>query len=246
MAALPAPIILVENHDDDVDPEALATDRLTGVGDRLASMGDRLASVGDRLSGAVPALAAQYRASSSDRAASSSGFMRLTEEDSQPEELVTIAMQVELADKGSESEDDLSDLDEEDVPQWCRGCCRRCRHSRVCSMTLYIWIGIFVLACFVALVIVGVLVVDPYRRAQRFKDTSCVAVATVYRSDEKKCSCGKGCTSGYSCLVVKVVFTEQPRSHVPETVVYENEAALRGQVGLRFTTFYRRTSASVE
>ena len=228
MAALPTPIIMVEQHEEDGDGDSSqVTDRLTS---HHQSFSDRIASVGDRLSGA----AAQYRASSSDRASSSSGFMRLTEEDSQPEELVTIAMQVELADKGSESEEDLSDFEEEDVPQWCRGCCRKCRHSKVCSMTLYIWIGIFVLACFIALVIVGVLVVDPYRRALRFKDTSCVAVATSYLSDEKKCSCGKGCTSGYSCLVIKVIFTEQPRSSIPETVVYDNEGALRGEVGQRY------------
>lgn len=218
MAALPNPIIMVENHDEETDCDSLATDRLTGAVDRVSSVADRLSEAAGGL----------VRAGT--ERASSTGFMRLTEEDSQPEELVTIAMQVEMADKGSESEDDLSDFDDEDMPQWCRGCCRRCRHSRICSMTLYLWIGIFVLACFVAMITVGVLVVDPYRKAQRFKASTCVAVAYSYQSEEKKCSCGKGCTSGYSCLVVNVIFTEQPKDMAPKTIIYENEAALQGQV----------------
>ena len=221
MAALPNPVIMVEGREDvdDFDYEPRSSDRLTHEIDRSAYLDDINSYTPEGAGGG---------------GSHSGGFTRLGGPGGDSEELVTIAMQVELADKGSESDDDLSDIDEEEVPLWCRGCCRRCRNSRLCSMTLYLWIGIFVLTCLVALIVVGLLVVDPYRKAKRFKDTTCMPVAIERSIEEKKCSCGKGCTSGYNCIIVKVIYSNTLRDISTETIVYDNEAALKSQVSGAF------------
>lgn len=80
-------------------------------------------------------------------------------------------------------------------------CCRLCKRSRACFVVLYLWLALFVAGCFVAMVLVGVLVAEPFRKAQRFVQTTCSPVGHTYGVSHT-CSCGKACNSGFPCLSV--------------------------------------------
>ena len=102
------------------------------------------------------------------------------------------------------------------------------RNSNTVFQVLYVWISLLVLGCLIALIIVGVLVVEPYKEAENFQPSKCTAVSSTYRT-EYNCACGKGCSSTYPCLELVVDMYDQ--SPTPRrAVLHENEAALDRQV----------------
>ena len=56
--------------------------------------------------------------------------------------------------------EELSDIEEEHMRK--RLYCIKCQR-KLCSWILYVWIFVFVIGCFAAIVVVSVLVVGPYR-----------------------------------------------------------------------------------
>ena len=139
-----------------------------------------------------------------------------------------------------DEEDDLSDIEEEE-----QRLKRSCLPMRPCTKVLYLWILLFISGCIVALVLLGVFVVAPYKQAQKFTRTMCFTLLTVNVNTDKECSCGKGCKSGYPCISVRVNFTDMNssgafRSHnnnhtdnvQTSSMLHESEASLAREVSL--------------
>ncbi len=135
---------------------------------------------------------------------------------------------------GTDSDnDDMSDFEEDDTLPTIGSRWRRCKRSGLCSLTLYLWIAIFVLGCLAALVVVGVLVVGPYQKAAGFKQVNCEPVGFQYQEEEHKCSCGKGCNSGYPCLKILVEYSGEQVVNPDarhQAVLHDNESSLDRQV----------------
>ena len=79
-----------------------------------------------------------------------------------------------------------------------------CLKSRPCTICVYLCLALLILASVVSLIVVGVLVVAPFRKAMDFQETLCVATRTLEEGEDRRCSCGKGCNSKYSCIEIKV------------------------------------------
>lgn len=125
-----------------------------------------------------------------------------------------------------DSEDWSSDDSEGDLVP--RGCCRLCKRSRACFIVLYLWLTIFVAGCFIAMLVVGILVVDPFRKAQKFVETTCYPVSRSY-TVAHTCSCGKACNSRFPCLSVTVEIYVGMTKGSP-TQLRENESGLTRRV----------------
>ena len=118
-----------------------------------------------------------------------------------------------------ESEDEASDLRERSI--------RNCIRSRPCSICVYLTLSLVILASVVSLIVIGVLIVAPYRKASTFLDTKCESVSLEFESEARRCSCGKGCNSKYPCIRVTVRTEQMGGVYTMEHVVmYENEATL--------------------
>ena len=126
------------------------------------------------------------------------------------------------------STDELSDVEEELERR--RKTCTHCRRTRACCITLYFWLVIFFLGSIVAMAVIGILVVDAYRTAERFGHTTCDPQHSQYIGEPVKCSCGKGCTSNYPCMEITVGYRD-----INETLfsapLQDNEAMLHRKVG---------------
>ena len=161
-------------------------------------------------------------------------------------EIVTVSLNVEVKDAINKdasstpestkppspacSADDFSDdFTDDDFEDAHKTRCQRFQRSGVCSLTLYLWISVFVVGCFIALVVVGVLVVGPYRRAASFVNTVCNTSGFFYPPDEHHCACGKGCTSLYPCLEVTVTFVDDDnKRHL--AALHDTESSLDREV----------------
>ncbi len=122
------------------------------------------------------------------------------------------------------STDELSDIEEEILS---KGICKNCRRSRACCITLYLWIVLFCIGSIVGIIVMGILVVMPYLKADTFNIATCAGVnyMTLYNGAELKCSCGKRCNSGYPCIEVTVDFTATTGSK-HRSVLHDDEATL--------------------
>lgn len=137
-----------------------------------------------------------------------------------------------LSTDASDSED--SSLEEDGM--LIKNRCSRCRRSGLCSFTLYVWLAVFVLGCFAAMLVVGVVVVGPFRRVSHFRDTKCTSVGFQYAPEMHQCSCGKGCKSSYRCLLIKVFYHQMNGQNTTEqSIVFENEIFLNRKVSFYFT-----------
>lgn len=102
--------------------------------------------------------------------------------------------------------DDLSDVDDEEYISDIL--CRNCKRSRACCATLYVCIFLFCMASFASMIVIGIAMVEPYRRVAQFHSTTCQPILVHYLTDFMECSCGKRCNSGYPCLFIEVITTE--------------------------------------
>ena len=114
----------------------------------------------------------------------------------------TLQVKVTLRHKLSDasSTEDLSDIEEETPTT---GMCKNCRKSRACCITLYLWVVLFFIGSLAGIVVVGAVVLRPFLLAEEFLQSPCTAVTSDF-GEELRCSCGKRCNSGYSCLQVWV------------------------------------------
>jgi hypothetical protein len=150
-------------------------------------------------------------------------------------ELSTVAQTAELEDLSDSSEGADPSGGEYTHPniklksiKWCPTC-QCCHKTNTCFLVIYLWIGLLLTACVVALIAVSFLVVRPYMKADRFVETECKAIAVAYSSVDHDCSCGKGCTSVFPCLEVVVEFSSQDnQSH--RAFLREHEAVLSSKV----------------
>ena len=114
--------------------------------------------------------------------------------------------------------------------------CTHCRRSGLCSFTLYVWLVVFMLGCFAAMMVIGVVIVGPFHRVSGFHETTCFSSGFQYTPEIHQCSCGKGCKSAYRCLLVTVTVTAvKEGGPVNYTApVFENEIYLEREVRLGY------------
>lgn len=155
-------------------------------------------------------------------------------------EITTVSLQVDALDYGQRDTgpsymsldvdtDEYSDTEELQPGVQPRSWWKRCRSSGFCSITLYIWIAVFIVGCLTALIVVGVLVVGPYLKAAAFQPTLCVSEGFQHHEDGAKCSCGKGCSSSYPCVQILVrLIALNPND--TQSVLFDNEASLQRKV----------------
>ena len=129
-------------------------------------------------------------------------------------------------------ETDSEDSSSADGDVLIRNRCARCRRSGLCSFTLYVWLAVFMLGCFAAMMVIGVVIVGPFHRVSGFHKTMCLSSGFQYTPEIHKCSCGKGCKSAYRCLLVTVTVTAVKKGGpVNYTApVFENEIYLEREV----------------
>ena len=74
-----------------------------------------------------------------------------------------------------------------------------------CGRALYAETGVAIMIVVILLVIVGLLVVQPYHHTSTFRLTQCETVNASYPGQWRSCSCGgRTCISSYPCLRVTV------------------------------------------
>ena len=109
----------------------------------------------------------------------------------------------------------------------------KCIHSRPCSICVYLCLTLMVLASIVALIVISVLIVVPYTKAASYQSSNCTPVGVSVDPEDKRCSCGKGCSSLYPCLQIRVLIAAVNYSYVDirSSILYENEAVFMRKVG---------------
>ena len=110
---------------------------------------------------------------------------------------------------------------------------RKCLHSRPCSICVYLCLTLIVLASLVSLVVISVLIVVPYAKAASYQHSNCTPVRVNVDNEDRRCSCGKGCSSLYPCIQIKVLIhavNYSSDSHPESSILYENEAIFMRKV----------------
>lgn len=121
--------------------------------------------------------------------------------------------------------------EEEDVDVFLFSCCER---TKLCTVTLYLWLTLLAIGSAISLAVIGVLLVEPWRKASSFIKTQCTS--TDYTSHERKCTCGKSCSSIYPCLIVTVQYKDQEqRDHLVR--IKENESVLNKEVSISHSKY---------
>ena len=136
-----------------------------------------------------------------------------------------------LSEPGESDSEDSSSVDGDVL---IRNRCTRCRRSGLCSFTLYVWLVVFMLGCFAAMMVIGVVIVGPFHRVSGFRQTTCVSSGFQYTPEIHQCSCGKGCKSAYRCLLITArLSTVMDRKNINYTApVFENEIYLDREVSV--------------
>ena len=129
----------------------------------------------------------------------------------------------EESDEEEEEEEEEEALREKTVKSLLR--------SRPCSVCVYLCLMLFLLASVVSLIVMGILIVGPYRRVSNFKSTWCVVLGVKITDIHLRCSCGKGCSSTHICVSVSVQFTGNNDRKYTSTM-YENESMLNRKVSI--------------
>ena len=142
-----------------------------------------------------------------------------------PEEHVVI--HTDDADEDSDNDDFFAERSEDLDMLLSTYTLHSCLHSRLCIVVFYLCTFLLLLASTIALIVVLVMIVLPYYKVQNFVPTTCVVVDVSWYSERSQCSCGKGCSSDYPCLLIKVL--TDPHSN-RTAVLYEHESLLDAQV----------------
>lgn len=110
---------------------------------------------------------------------------------------------------------------------------KKCVHSRPCSICVYLCLTLIVLASLVSLVVISVLIVVPYAQAATYQHSNCTPVGITVDSEDRRCSCGKGCSSLYTCMQVRVKIQSVNytiHTELKSSILYENEAIFMRKV----------------
>ena len=119
----------------------------------------------------------------------------------------------------------------------------KCILSRPCSICVYLCLTLMVLASIVSLVVISVLIVAPYTKAASYELSNCTTVRVNIDPEDRRCSCGKGCSSLYPCLQIRVVIEAVNYSSVNNlrsSILYENEAVFMRKVGGKSFSYVRQ------
>ena len=109
-----------------------------------------------------------------------------------------------------------------------------CSRSRPCTICIYLFLTLITLASVVSLIVIGVLILAPFRKAVEYHSIHCIAQENIDETVERRCSCGKGCSSTYPCLLVKVHLKGiHNQSDHSSSILYENESMLMRKVGFK-------------
>jgi len=138
------------------------------------------------------------------------------------------------SDDGEDEDEDDSVGDESDTDLRDSRGILGCLHSRPCSVCLYLSVILFMIASFIALVVIGVLIVAPFRRVSTFNDVTCETVALQTQNEPQRCSCGKGCNSKYPCIQISIRLPQYKWSvndsmegEVTRVMLFDNESTLQ-------------------
>ncbi|CAD5123637.1 unnamed protein product [Dimorphilus gyrociliatus] len=136
-------------------------------------------------------------------------------------DLLTVPQPAFLMKRLSQSTDE-----DEDGDVFLFSCCEK---TKLCTVTLYLWLTLLAIGSAISLAVIGVLLVEPWRKASSFIKTQCTS--TEYVSQDRKCTCGKSCSSVYPCLIVTVRYKDQElRDHLVR--IKENESILNKEVSI--------------
>ena len=115
----------------------------------------------------------------------------------------------------------------------------KCLKSRPCTICTYLCLTLLLLAGFVGMIVVTVLILVPYVRASQYLETYCTPESVILEPDERRCSCGKGCSSMYPCLKITVFITDinYTVSGIQPSMLYENEAFFMKHVSIDMCTY---------
>ena len=81
---------------------------------------------------------------------------------------------------------------------------RTCLQSRPCAICLYLCLTLQLVLGVICLVMISVLVVRPYREISSYQPGNCTPRGVTTDPEDRRCSCGKGCTSLYPCIRISV------------------------------------------
>ena len=109
---------------------------------------------------------------------------------------------------------------------------RSCMQSRPCTICLYLCLTLQLLLGIICLVVISVLLVRPFREISSYKHGNCTPVDVDIDPEERRCSCGKGCTSLYPCIRITVAINDvnYTQQNVQSSILYENEVIMRRKV----------------
>ena len=141
----------------------------------------------------------------------------------------TINVQDKLACRYSElSLDDFTDL-EEDEPTKEPTTFNYHKYSKRCCIAMYVLLAVICAGALAAVIVIGLVVGIPYMNTYYFRENTCKVLYISYMSQDMKCICGKGCASGYPCLIVDVTYTTAADAELTSQLS-ENGAVLNRQV----------------
>ena len=109
---------------------------------------------------------------------------------------------------------------------------RTCLQSRPCTICLYLCLTLQLLLGIICLVVISILVVRPFREISTYEHGNCTPTDVSMDPDDRRCSCGKGCTSLYPCIRITVSINNinYTRLSGQSSLLYENEVIMRRKV----------------
>lgn len=140
-----------------------------------------------------------------------------------------LTLKEELCDPDSDCDDmDQDDDDDDDEEDEHDSIWRRFLMSSHCTVCLYLSLILLLLGSIVAIVVVSVQVVLPYRHVVNYRNATCIPYGVAVHGDNT-CMCGAGCSAKYRCLTIHVSYQDRQKTWRNATV-YENESTLGKQV----------------
>ena len=109
---------------------------------------------------------------------------------------------------------------------------KTCLQSRPCTICLYLCLTLQLLLGIICLVVISILVVRPFREISTYEHGNCTPTDVSIDPDDRRCSCGKGCTSLYPCIRITVSINNINYTGLSgqSSFLYENEVIMRRKV----------------
>ncbi len=107
---------------------------------------------------------------------------------------------------------------------------RTCTQSRPCSICLYLFLTLQLFLGIVCVSVVSMFLLRPYLETSSYELGNCTAVKTQIDSEDRRCNCGKGCTSSYPCIRISVEIHHWNETVQESTTLFENELLINRKV----------------